>query len=98
VFPGRIAKALPARRWWWLARVAGCPLVPDEEIVLLAPHHARKCLSLNVAEIVGHGQGANVVVEVVGFLSPSLYDVVELLLVEVSLGFFREPEPNNCSY
>jgi hypothetical protein len=38
------------------------------------------------------------VVEVVGFLSSPLNDVVELLLVEVSLGFLREPEPNNCSY
>jgi 1,6-anhydro-N-acetylmuramate kinase len=98
VFPGRIAKALPARWRWWLAGVAGCPLVPDEEIVLLAPHHARKCLSLNVAEIVSHGQVADMLVEVVGYLSSPLNDVVELLHVELSLGFLREPEPNNCFY
>jgi hypothetical protein len=37
-----------------------------------------------------------VVVEVIGFLPPPLDNVVELLLVEVCLGFLGKAEPNDC--
>lgn len=96
VLPRRVANALPTWGWWRLARVTVRPLLPDEEIVLLAPHHACECLSLDVTEVIGHRQRADVVVEVVGLLPLPLDDVVELLFVEVCLGFLGEPESNDC--
>jgi hypothetical protein len=96
VLPRSIADALPTRGWWRLARVTVRPLLPDEEIVLFAPHHACECLSLDIAEVISHRQGADVVVEVVGLLPLPLNDVVKLLLVEVRLGLLGKSESNDC--
>jgi len=90
-----VANALPIGRRRGLAWIAICPLLPDEQIMLLAPHHSRKCLSLDIAEIVCHGQRADVIVEVIGFFSLLLNHVVEFLFVQERAGSLRESEPDN---
>lgn len=50
--PLRVSDSFPVRRRRWLSRVAISPLIPYEQIMLLAPHHARESLPLNVAQVV----------------------------------------------
>lgn len=95
MFPCGITNPLAARRWRRLAGVAVCPLLPDEKVMLLAPHHAGEGLSLDVTKVVSHGQGADVVVKVVSLLLLALDDVVELFLVEVRLALLGEAEPDD---
>lgn len=78
-----------------MGRVAICPLVPDELVVLLAPHHAREGLALDITKIIGHWQGADSIIKVICFLA-SLFDyLIENLFIEVLLVLSRESETNN---
>ena len=53
MLPGRVANVLAAGRRRRLVGVAVGPLVPDEQVVLLAPQHAGEGLALDVAQVVG---------------------------------------------
>lgn len=63
--------------------------------MLFAPHHARKGLSLNVAQVIRHRQGAYSVVKVVGFLFAALDNVIKFLFVEIRLSLLGEAKTNN---
>lgn len=95
MLPCRIPDSLSAGRWWRLRRVAISPVVVDKQIMLFAPHHARERLSLNVTQVIRHGERADSVVEVVGFISSALNNVVEVLFIEVRLSLLGEAEPND---
>lgn len=84
-------------RRWGLGGVAVGPLLPDELVVLLAPHHTRECLTLDVTEVVGHRQGADTVIEVISLLSSSLHDIVKHFFVEIRFLLLRKPETDNYS-
>lgn len=79
------------RRRWITIR----PLVPDEQIVLLCPHHSRERLALDVAQIVRHGERADSVVELVCFISALVDDFVKLLLIEIALIPLGKAQTNN---
>lgn len=83
--PILVPDRLPFRRWRGLSWVTVCPLLPNELVMLLAPHHTRKCLSLNVPEIIGHRQWADSVVKIISLLPSPLNNVVELFLVKVGV-------------
>jgi len=70
-------------------------VVPDEVIVLFCPHHTRESLSLDVAQIVGHGKGAESVIELVRFLLAALNNIIELFFIEVIVVSPSETESNN---
>src|SRR5690349_19833584 len=95
MFPRGVSNSLPASRRRRLVGITICPLIPNEKIVLLAPHHAGKSLPLNVSEIIGHGKRADVVVKVIGLLSLLLDHLVELFLVEVGVTLFGELETDD---
>lgn len=63
--------------------------------MLLAPHHARERLTLNISQIINHGQRANSVIELIGLFSSLFNDVVKLLFVQVRLVAFGEAEADN---
>lgn len=52
-------------------------------------------MTLNAAKIIAHWQGAESVVEIVGFFATLLDDIVELFFVEVVIGLLAETETNN---
>ena len=85
VLPLSVANGLPLGRRWRHAGVAVRPLVPNEVVVLLAPHHASQCLALNVAQVVGHRHGVDLPVELVGLGETLVHDIIKLFLVKVTL-------------
>ena len=64
-----------------MGRVAISPLIPYEEIMLLAPHHACKGLTLDIAQIVRHGKRAYSVVEIICLFPLPFNDLIKLFLV-----------------
>jgi hypothetical protein len=64
-------------------------------IVLLRPHHAGESLSLNVAQIIGHGKRTESVVELVCLLLAALNNIIELFLVKVAIVSSGESESND---
>ena len=95
MFPSRISNILPRGRGRWHGRITVRPVVPDEVIMLLCPHHTRESLSLNVAQIVSHGKGAESVVELVRLLLAALNNIIEVFFVEVAVVSPGETESNN---
>jgi hypothetical protein len=96
VLPLSVSDVLPLWRGRRLCGVAVGPLIPNEVIVLLRPHHARECLSLDVSQIFVNGKRADTVVEVVCFVFSPFYDVVELLLVQIRIVLLRNAEADDC--
>ena len=85
MLPLRVANLFSLRWWGRLAWISIRPLVPDELVVLLCPHHARECLPLDASKVIGHRHRADTIVEVVRIFSSPLDDIVKFLLVEICL-------------
>lgn len=82
----------------WRGRLAGItvgPLVPNELIVLLAPHHSSESLALDVSKILTHGQRADSIVEVIRFVFTPFNDLIEFFFVEIGLSLLAETESHN---
>ena len=95
VFPLRVSDTHPVGRRRRHVRVAVSPLIPNEVVVLLGPHHAGEGLSLNITQIVRHRHWADSVVELVGLFATLFDHVVKLLLVEVCSGLLGEAETHD---
>ncbi len=95
VLPLLVPYRLSLGRRGRLGRVAVSPLLPYKEIMLFAPHHSGKGLSLNVAEIVRHGEWTDPEVELISLLLLLLDDVIKLLFIKVRLVSSGEAESNN---
>ena len=70
-------------------------MIPDEVVMLFGPHHTRQGLSLNVAQIVRHGERAESVVELVCLFLTALDNIIKVFLVEVVIVSPREAESND---
>jgi hypothetical protein len=51
-------------------------------VVLLAPHHSRESLTLDISKIIGHWKRADSEVELVGFGAALLHDIIEQFFVK----------------
>lgn len=83
MFPGRVSDIFPGSWRRRHSRITIRPVVPDEVIMLLSPHHAGESLSLDVAQIICHGKRTESVVELIGLLLAALNNIIEVFLVEV---------------
>jgi hypothetical protein len=52
-------------------------------------------LTLDVSQVVGHGEGAESVVKLVGFFSSTLNGIIEFFLIEVGIISLGEAESND---
>lgn len=95
MFPLRVSDSFPARWRWRLGRISIGPLIPNELIILLAPHHTRESLALNVTQVITHWEGADAVVKVVRFVSALLDGVIEFLFIEICLAILAKSETNH---
>ncbi|KAG9796366.1 hypothetical protein KCU88_g231, partial [Aureobasidium melanogenum] len=55
-------------------------------------------LPLNVPQIISHGKRADAIVKLVGFLPPLLDDIVQQLLVEITVVFAGETESDHGAF
>ena len=73
-------------------------LVPDEVIVLFAPHHPTQRLSLDISKVVSHRKRTDAPEKFVG-LGPSLFDnVIEKLFVEIALVLLGQAKSYNHTF
>src|SRR3954447_4779230 len=93
--PLLIANALSARRRGDFSRITVAPLVPDEVVVLLAPHHSGESLTLDVAEIFAHGKRVDTVVEVIGLGTTLLDHIVQNFFVDKLFLLAGNPETDD---
>jgi hypothetical protein len=70
-------------------------VVPDEVIMLLGPHHARESLSLDIAQVICHGERAESVVELICLLFAALNNIIEIFFVEVAVVSSSKTETND---
>lgn len=86
------------RRGWRHAWIAIGPLIPDEMVVLLLPHHRRESLPLDVSEVVSHGHWADAPKELIRFTSSLFNDFIKQLLVQIALVLLRESKSYDSTF